>query len=160
MTDHTAQQLPVTVTIAELSSLIGEVIGTSRSITVSQERINAFAEATEDRQWLHTDPERAAAGPFGGTIAHGYLTLSLATAMLEDVLQVSDAAQIVNYGLEKVRFPAPVPAGAEVSMTMEILAVEPITGGVQVRYRGTATIPDGSKPVCVVEGLFRYIQAQ
>lgn len=152
----TDQQLPVRVTIAELPSLIGSVIGTSRPIEVSQERINAFAEATEDRQWLHTDPDRAKSGPFGGTIAHGYLTLSLSTAMLWDVLEVTDAAQVVNYGLEKVRFPAPVPAGSSVSMSLEILSVDPVAGGVQVRYRGSATVPDTAKPVCVAEGLFRY----
>lgn len=154
----TEQQLPVRVTIAELGSLVGTVVGTSRPVEVTQERINAFAEATEDRQWIHTDPQRAQSGPFGGTIAHGYLTLSLTSALLWDVLQVTDAAQVVNYGLEKVRFPAPVPAGASVRMALEIVSVEAVAGGVQVRYRGTFTLPDGAKPVCVSEGLFRYYE--
>lgn len=152
----TTAELPLTVTIEQLPDLIGRSLGPSRPRQIEQSRIDAFAEATEDRQWLHTDPERAADGPFGSTIAHGYLTLSLSTALLWDVLQVSDAAQIVNYGLEKVRFPAPVLAGDEVAMTLELLAVEPVTGGVQVRYRGTLTSPGQAKPVCVLEGLFRY----
>lgn len=150
------QHRPRSVTIEELPSLIGTVIGTSHPIAVPQERINAFAEATEDRQWLHTDPDRAKDGPFGRTIAHGYLTLSLSTALLWDVLEVTDADQVVNYGLDKVRFPAPVPAGSEVRMSLEILGVEDIRGGVQMRYRGTATIADQPKPVCVAEGIFRY----
>lgn len=154
--NENVQHLPRSVTIEELPSLIGSVIGSSRPIAVPQERINAFAEATEDRQWLHTDPGRAKNGPFGHTIAHGYLTLSLSTAMLWDVLDVTDADQVVNYGLDKVRFPAPVPAGSQVSMSLEILGVEDIRGGVQMRYRGSATIADQSKPVCVAEGIFRY----
>ncbi|MBB2893652.1 MaoC family dehydratase [Flexivirga oryzae] len=159
MTD-TDTQLPVRVTIAELPSLVGTTVGTAPAIEVTQERINAFAEATEDRQWIHTDPERARSGPFGTTIAHGYLTLSLASALMWEVLQVTDAAQVVNYGLEKVRFPAPVPAGSPVSMTLDIVSVEPVAGGVQVRYRGTFTVPDNSKPVCVTDGLFRYYEEQ
>lgn len=156
----TAEQQPVSVTIADLPSLVGTVVGTSRPVEISQQRIDAFAEATEDRQWLHTEPNRARSGPFGSTIAHGFLTLSLSSALLTDVLQVTDAAQIVNYGLEKVRFPAPVPAGSQVSMKLEIVAVEPVAGGVQVRYRGTFTVPYGAKPVCVTEGLFRYYEGQ
>lgn len=156
MTD--TDTLPVRVRIADLPSLVGTTVGTSPAIEVTQDRINAFAEATEDRQWIHTDPERARSGPFGTTIAHGYLTMSLGSALLWEVLQVTDAAQVVNYGLEKVRFPAPVPAGSAVSMTLEIVSVEPVTGGVQVRYRGTFTVPDGAKPVCVIDGLFRYYE--
>lgn len=159
MTD-TDTLLPVRVRIAELPSLVGTTVGPAPAIEVTQERINAFAEATEDRQWIHTDPERARSGPFGTTIAHGYLTLSLASALIWEVLQVTDAAQVVNYGLEKVRFPAPVPAGSPVSMTLEIVSVEPVPGGVQVRYRGTFTVPDNSKPVCVTDGLFRYYEEQ
>ncbi len=153
-------QLPRSVTIQELPSLVGTVIGQSRPITVPQDRIDAFAEATEDRQWLHTDPDRAKDGPFGSTIAHGYLTLSLSTALLWDVLDVTDADQVVNYGLDKVRFPAPVPAGSAVSMSLEILEVQDIKGGVQMRYRGSATIADQPKPVCVAEGIFRYYKGQ
>lgn len=155
----TEAQPPVSVTIAELPSLAGKTFAAPRSIEVTQERIDAFAEATEDRQWLHVDPERAKSGPFGGTIAHGYLTLSLASAMLFDVLQVTDAVQVVNYGLDKVRFPAPVPAGSKVSMAAQFVSVDPVPGGVQVRYRASFTVPDGTKPVCVAEGLFRYYGA-
>lgn len=155
--EESSGALPLRMSLADLPSLVGRQIGTSSGLLVDQARISAFADATEDRQWIHTDPERAKTGPFGTTIAHGYLTLSLSTAMLWDVLDVPDAAQVVNYGLDKVRFPAPVPAGAELRMTLEILNVDPVPGGYQVRYRGTATVPNQSKPVCVTEGLFRYL---
>lgn len=158
MTDNT-RQLPHRVAIDDLHSLVGKQLGSSRGRVIDQGRINAFANATEDEQWIHTDPERAAKGPFGTTIAHGYLTLSLVTAMLWDVLEVPDAGQVVNYGLDKVRFPAPVPSGSEVSMQLEIVAVDPIPGGYQIRYRGTASIPTQPKPVCVAEGIFRYLKA-
>ena len=158
--NDTTHHTPRSVNIAELPSLVGSIVGTSQPISIPQERIDAFAEATEDRQWLHTDPQKAKDGPFGSTIAHGYLTLSLSTALLWDVLQVSDAGQVVNYGLDKVRFPAPVPAGSDVSMSLEVLGVDEIEGGVQLRYRGTATVTGQEKPVCVAEGIFRYYQAQ
>lgn len=151
-----SQVTPTRVSLDDLPDLVGKNLGTSDPIVVTQERINQFADATEDHQWLHVDPERAADGPFGTTIAHGYLTLSLSTALLWQLLEVPDAAQIVNYGLNKVRFPAPVPAGSEVRMTLDILDVEEVKGGYQVAYRGSAMIEGQERPVCVADGLFRY----
>lgn len=152
--------LPHRIGIDELPSLVGRQLGTSSGILVDQSRIDGFGEVTEDRQWIHTDPARAASTPLGSTIAHGYLTLSLVTAMLWDVLDVPDAGQIINYGLDKVRFPAPVPVGSELRMDLEIVAVDAIAGGFQVRYRGTAHVQAQPKPVCVAEGLFRYLRAE
>lgn len=158
--DAPTTELPHRIPIDDLPDLVGRQLGTSGGILVDQARINGFGEVTEDRQWIHTDPSRAASTPLGGTIAHGYLTLSLVTAMLWDVLDVPDAGQIINYGLDKVRFPAPVPVGSELRMDVEIVSVDPVNDGFQVRYRGTAHVPAQSKPVCVAEGLFRYLKSQ
>lgn len=144
------------VSFDDLPSLAGTTLGTSDAILIDQDRISSFAEATEDRQWIHVDPARAKDGPFGTTIAHGFLTLSLSTALLWQVLEVTGSAQVVNYGLDKVRFPAPVPAGAPLRMTVDVVDVDEVAGGYQLRYRGTATVPDQPKPVCVAEGLLRY----
>lgn len=149
-----------TVRLADLPGLVGQRLGPSRPIVVTQDRVNAFAEATGDRQWLHTDPERAASGPFGTTIAHGYLTLALQTVMLWDLLEVSDAASVVNYGLNKVRFVSPVPVGSELTMDIEVTAVSAISGGHQLAFTATVTVPGAPRPCCVAEVLFRYLSPE
>lgn len=148
------------MSFAELPGLVGERLGPSRPVVVTQEQIDAFAEATHDRQWLHTDPERAAQGPFGATIAHGYLTLALQTAMLWDLLEVSDVGSVVNYGLDKVRFISPVPVGSELVLDVEVTDVTPVRGGFQLAYTATLTIPDAPRPCCVAEVLFRYLSPE
>ncbi|MGH8995340.1 MAG: MaoC family dehydratase, partial [Acidimicrobiales bacterium] len=124
--------MPTVIDVAELESKIGAHLGYSSWTTITQERINLFAEATGDHQWIHVDPERAKEGPFGGPIAHGYLTLSLAPTLLNEVLIVQGMSFGVNYGCNKVRFPSPVPVGANLRMGVEVVTVEDVKGGVQV----------------------------
>ena len=148
--------MSTTTTIAELPSLKGQELGTSDWVEITQERVNQFAEATGDHQWIHVDVERAKAeSPFGGPIAHGYLTLSLIIPMYSEVLVVSDAKMGVNYGLNKVRFPAPVPVGATVRLTATLKDVEEVAGGLQVTIAGVIEAEGGSKPVCIAEPVFR-----
>lgn len=123
---------------------------------IDQQRIDQFAEATGDRQWIHVDPERAAAGPFGKTIAHGYLTLSLANLFLPEIMRVENVSMGVNYGCEKVRFPAPVPVGSRVRGGGEIISAETVKGGVQVVVRMTIEIEGGSRPACVIDTISRF----
>ena len=145
-----------TTTVAELPSLKGQELGTSSWVDVTQERVNQFAEATGDHQWIHVDVERAnAESPFGGPIGHGYLTLSLLIPMWSEVLTVTDAAMGVNYGLNKVRFPAPVPVGAKLRLTATLLDVEEVAGGLQVTVAAVIEAEGGSKPVCIAEPVFR-----
>ncbi|HEV7134708.1 MAG TPA: MaoC family dehydratase [Gaiellaceae bacterium] len=135
----------------------GAEYGPSSWIEVTQERIDAFAEATGDHQWIHVDRERAAAGPFGGTIGHGYLTLSLLPAMSYEVVPREEAGGMgVNYGLNKVRFPAPVPSGSRVRGTFRVVAVEEFDGGTQATMTATVELDGGAKPVCVAEVVFRH----
>ena len=146
-----------TTTIAELPGLVGTELGTSDWFEVPQENVNLFAEATGDHQWIHVDVERAKAeSPFGGPIAHGYLTLSLIIPMYSEVLVVSDAKMGVNYGLNKVRFPAPVPVGAKVRLTATLKDVEEVAGGLQLTVAGVIEAEGGSKPVCIAEPVFRF----
>jgi len=150
--------LPARTTVAsldELAGLVGARLGTSAWRTLDQATIDAFAEATGDRQWIHVDPERAAAGPFGTTIAHGFLTLSLCAAILHETLAVGGTSMQVNYGLNRVRFPAPVPAGARVRGVVELAAVEDVAGGVQAVLRTTIEVDGQAKPACVAELLAR-----
>ena len=133
----------------------GDEFGPSSWVEVSQSRIDAFAEATGDHQWIHVDRERAAAGPFGTTIAHGYLTLSLLSAMSFAVVPAGEGGMAVNYGLNRVRFPAPVPAGSRVRATFRVDAVDDFDGGSQVTMMATVEREGGSKPVCVAELVFR-----
>lgn len=142
--------------MAELAGLTGQRLGTSGWRPVTQEMISGFADITDDHQWLHVDPERAASGPFGTTIAHGYLTLSLATALLWEVLEVPDARQVINYGLAKARFPAPVPAGSQVRAHVDLTSVEEVKGGLQIMPTLTYEREGGDRPVCVADLLFRY----
>ena len=148
------------VTMQELSSLAGTRLGSSAPVVITQERIDTFADATGDRQWIHVDPVRAESGPFGTTIAHGFLTLSLAVEMLAEIFEVSDCAQVVNYGLNRVRFPAPVRVGARLHASADILAVEPCVGGYQATITLTFEVEDGARPVCVAEMLLRFYAAK
>ena len=142
--------------IDELTALVGTHLGYSDYRTVTQEQVNLFAEATGDHQWIHVDPQRAAAGPFGHTIAHGYLTLSLIPVLLGGVMKVDGVAMGVNYGTNKVRFTSPVPVGAEVRAGASLASVEPVPGGVQVALEVTVEVKDAPKPSCVAQVLFRY----
>jgi acyl dehydratase len=142
--------------IAGLKQRIGDHLGYSEWHQVTQEQVNLFADATGDHQWIHVDIERAKAGPFGGPIAHGYLTLSLTPALLSEILEVSGITMAVNYGLNKLRFPAPVPVGSKVRAGVLLDQVEDVSGGVQVTLTTTFEVEGGSKPVCVAEILFRY----
>jgi acyl dehydratase len=136
----------------------GDTFGPSSWIEIPQEKIDAFAEATGDHQWIHVDPERAKDGPFGSTIGHGYLTLSLVPIFVFQILNVEGAKLVVNYGLNKARFPAPVPSGSRVRMGGEIAAVEPVAGGLQLTLNCTFEIEGQPKPACVAEILFRYYE--
>jgi len=134
----------------------GAEFGPSSWIEIPQETIDAFAATTGDRQWIHVEPERAAQGPFGSTIAHGYLTLSLLPAMSYEVLPHQDAGMGVNYGLNRVRFPAPVPVGSRVRGSFRVDSVEEAEWGHQAQLTATVEREGGEKPVCVAEVIFRY----
>ncbi|ROQ78048.1 acyl dehydratase [Streptomyces sp. CEV 2-1] len=140
----------------ELKSLAGSELGTSDWIDITQERINGFADATEDHQWIHTDPERAAAGPFGAPIAHGYLTLSLFIPLFTGLLDVQGVSTKVNYGLNRVRFPAPVPVGSRIRLVARLTAVDEVSGGLQITVDGTVEIEGGTKPAAVLQSLSRF----
>jgi len=143
----------------ELRGAVGRALGPSDWLEVTQQRIDRFADATDDHQWIHVDPTRAADGPFGRTIAHGYLTLSLLSALLPQLVQVGNVALMINYGTNKVRFPAPVPVGSLVRATSEILAVDDVEGGVQVTFRTTIARQGQAKPCCVAESIIWYLTA-
>jgi acyl dehydratase len=147
---------PRVIALDDLAAHAGERLGVSRWETVTQEQISVFADATGDHQWIHVDPERAASGPWGTTIAHGYLILSLVPQLLWEVLQVTGASKIINYGAEKVRFPAPVPAGSRVRVAIDLYEVKEVIGGIHVTMNCTFEVEGGKKPVCVAEILFRY----
>ena len=142
--------------LAALRDATGEQVGYSDWHTVTQEQINAFADATGDHQWIHVDPQAAAKGPFGTTIAHGYLTLSLLPMFASQVIRVDGLRMGVNYGLNKVRFPAPVPVGSAIRAGMKILSVEDIAGGAQVVNEVTIERDGGDKPCCVAQSVARY----
>ncbi|WP_330281678.1 MaoC family dehydratase [Streptomyces sp. NBC_00588] len=142
--------------IDELKKLAGSELGTSAWIDVTQERINTFADATGDHQWIHVDPERAAEGPFGAPIAHGYLTLSLFIPLFTELLDVQGVTTKVNYGLNKVRFPAPVKAGSRIRLVGRLAEVEDVPGGVQITVDGTIEIEGGTKPAAVLQSLSRF----
>jgi len=142
--------------VDELKSLIGKHLGFSDYRTITQEQVNIFADATGDHQWIHIDVERAKAGPFGGPIAHGYLTLSLGAVFLPQIFGVEGVAMGVNYGTNKVRFPSPVPVGSNLRAGVKLLNVEDVTGGVQVTLETTFEVEGAKKPSCVAEVVFRY----
>ncbi|MGV9315127.1 MaoC family dehydratase [Streptomyces sp. NPDC003691] len=141
---------------AELAAGVGEPLGHSDWLEIDQKRIDLFAEATGDHQWIHVDPVRAADGPFGTTIAHGYLTLSLLPLLVPQVLRVEGMRMGLNYGTDKVRFPAPVPVGSRLRAGVTLGRVEEAGGGVQVTALVTVEREGGEKPVCVAESLSRY----
>jgi acyl dehydratase len=146
-----------TTTLAELAALKGTELGTSDWVEVTQERVNLFADATNDHQWIHVDVERAKAeSPFGGPIAHGYLTLSLLIPMWSEVLVVTDVKMAVNYGLNKVRFPAPVPVGSKLRLVATLQDVEEVAGGLQVTASAVIEAEGAAKPVCIAELVVRF----
>lgn len=137
--------------IEELEKAVGSHLGHSDWHTVTQEQIDRFAEATGDRQWIHVDPEKAAGGPFGTTIAHGYLTLSMVPSLVQRIYRLDGLSMSVNYGSNKVRFPAPVPVGSRIRAGVELLSVERGPGGARAVVRVTIEREGGDKPVCVAE---------
>ncbi|MER7201413.1 dehydratase [Streptomyces sp. CB01635] len=146
----------VFATVDELRAAVGEQLGYSDWVEIEQKRIDQFADATGDHQWIHVDPERAKEGPFGTTIAHGYLTLSLLPLFGPQLIRVDGMKMGVNYGTNKVRFPAPVPVGSRLRATAKITGVDDVPGGVQVSVAFTVERDGGDKPVCVAESVSRY----
>jgi acyl dehydratase len=144
-----------TMDMASLRDAAGTQLGHTQWHEMTQERVNQFADATDDHQFIHVDVERAKQTPFGGTVAHGYLTLSLMAPVMTELMKVSDAKMGLNYGLDKVRFPAPLPVGAQWRGTGEIVDVTEVPGGLQVKVRGTIEVKDAEKPACVAECLVR-----
>ena len=143
-------------TIAELANCVGQEVAVSDWLTITQHQVNLFAEATGDHQWIHVDPEKAAQGPFGGPIAHGFLTLSLIPKFFESSFEILGSRMGVNYGLNKVRFMAPVPVGSRLRARMTLLSAEPIAGdGMQMAWEVTVECEGLAKPVCVAESLVR-----
>lgn len=142
--------------IAELAGHVGEHLGYSEWWEITQQRVDTFADATDDHQWIHVDVDRAAAGPFGGPIAHGYLTLSMAVPLLEQILHVGGVAMGINYGTNKVRFPAPVPVGSRLRAGATLAACDLFDGGAQASFDLVFEIEGGTKPVCVAQVVYRY----
>lgn len=141
---------------SELLENVGKQLGASEWLTIDQERINLFADATGDHQWIHVDPVKAKDGPFGSCIAHGYLSLSLVNMFLPQIVDVQGIKMGVNYGCEKVRFPAPVPVGSRLRGVGELIAAEEVKGGVQAVIRVTVEIENGERPACVIDTISRY----
>ena len=141
---------------AALLNAVGQHLGFSAWEEIDQQRINLFADATGDHQWIHVDPEKAAAGPFGKTIAHGYLTLSMANLFLPQIMRVENTSMGVNYGCEKVRFPAAVPVGSRIRGGGEVVSAEEVKGGVQVVVRMTIEIEGNERPACVLDTISRF----
>lgn len=139
----------------ELKAAVGQHLGYSDYIEITQERVNQFADATGDHQWIHVDVERAKSGPFGGPIAHGYLTLSLGPMLYPTVVRIDGFSMGVNYGANKVRFPSPVPVGSKLRLGVKLLEVEDVTGGIQMTMEFTFECEGASKPSCVAEIIFR-----
>jgi acyl dehydratase len=146
--------------LADLQALVGREVGLSDWVTVDQRRIDLFAESTGDRQWIHVDPARAAAGPFGATVAHGFLTLSLLAELGDAALVIDDVVMGVNYGLDRVRFPAPVKSGSRVRGRFVLQSFQPLDGGgAQLAIEATVEIEGGAKPACVAVSLTRRFPA-
>lgn len=142
---------------SDLLAAVGVDLGTTDWLAITQERVDTFADATGDHQWIHVDPERAKDGPFGGTIAHGYLTLSLVNTFLPDLLEVRNVSMGVNYGTDRTRFPAPVPVGSRIRGRAELSGAEAVKGGVQARVTVTVEIEGSDRPACVVETISRFL---
>ncbi|MEU0936502.1 MULTISPECIES: MaoC family dehydratase [unclassified Embleya] len=143
--------------LQQIKDSVGKHLGHSEWLEITQERINLFADATGDHQWIHVDVEKAKEGPFGAPIAHGYLTMALSNLFLPQIVEVRNISMGVNYGVDKVRFPAPVPVGSRVRGGAEIVAVADIAGGIQVTTRITVEIADSAKPACVIDAISRYL---
>lgn len=144
--------------VADLAAAAGEKVGQSDWVTITQEEVNLFADATGDHQWIHVDPERAAAGPFGTTIAHGFMTLALLPRLQHQMYTVKGVKLAINYGLNKVRFPAPVPVGSRVRATSSLVGVEDLGNGtVQATVSTTVEVEGSAKPACVAESIVRYV---
>ena len=143
-------------TLGDLAKCVGHVVAVSDWLTITQQQVNLFADATGDHQWIHVDPEKAATGPFGAPIAHGFLTLSLLPKFFESSFEIVESRMGVNYGLNKVRFTAPVPVGSRLRASMKLLASQPIDNdGVQMTWEVTVEREGASKPVCIAESLVR-----
>ncbi|MFT3779635.1 MAG: MaoC family dehydratase [Ottowia sp.] len=143
-------------TLAELAACVGQEVAVSDWHTVTQQAIDQFADATGDHQWIHVDPERAKTGPFGATIAHGFMTLSLLAGLVMRSLRIENVRMGVNYGLNRVRFTSPVPAGSRVRLRSELLEAAPIEGGMQLTWKNTIEREGADKPACVAEAVVRY----
>jgi acyl dehydratase len=141
---------------ADLLTLVGHELGATEWMPVIQQRVDLFAEATGDHQWIHTDPQRAAKGPFKGTIVHGYLTLSLAPVLISEVLQIRELTAALNYGLNKVRFPAPVPVGALIRGVVRVMSAQQKTSGVEAVFTLTCEIEGVDRPACVADVIILY----
>lgn len=137
--------------LARFTAAVGTRLGASDWHTVTQEQVDLFAAATDDHQWIHVDPERAAAGPFGGTIAHGFLTLAMLTSLVQRIYRVEGLSMSINYGFNRIRFPAPVPVGSRIRADVELLAVEPGPKGAQATSRITVEIEGVDRPACIAE---------
>jgi len=148
--------MTTTLTFTELAGAAGKELGYSNWVEITQDRINTFADATDDHQWIHTDVEKAKEGPFGGPIAHGFLTLSLAIPMWTDILDVTECKTKVNYGLDKVRFISPVRAGSRIRMSATVAEVLEIAGGVQITVDQTIEIEGVEKPAAAARALYRF----
>lgn len=146
------------VALDDLPGLVGECLGISRWHTVTQQEIDLFADATGDHQWLHVDPERAKSGPFGTTIAHGYLTLSMGPMLLWDAVEVTGVSRVLNYGIDRVRFPTPVPVNSRVRLSVDLLGVHVIDGGLQTKLGCTFQVEGAAKPACVAEIVFCHFR--
>jgi acyl dehydratase len=144
--------------LEEITALAGADLGRTGWTEVTQERVNMFADATGDHQWIHVDSARAAAGPFGGTIAHGYLTLSMVIPLFAELLKVTGISMGINYGVNRVRFPAPVLVGAKIRLAAVVAAVEPVGDGavVQLTVDFSIEVDGGTKPACVAQAIYRY----
>ena len=156
--DASPNPAPTTrIALGELATLVGSTLGPTEGVEITQERVNTFADATGDHQWIHVDVERAnAESPFGGPIAHGYLTLSLVNDLMPRLLEVTGTSMGVNVGVNKVRFPSPVPVGSVVRATAEVVSVNEVGGGTQAVVRVSVTVDGAAKPSCVVDTVSRF----
>lgn len=144
------------VSFEKLATMAGADLGHTDWMIIDQDRINAFAAAADDDQWIHTDPERAASGPFGTTIAHGYLTLSLVIPLFAQLLDATGVANKINYGLNKVRFPSPVTVGSKIRLGATLAEVTEVPGGLQIAFDAVVEIEGSPKPACIAQPVFRF----
>jgi acyl dehydratase len=143
--------------LTEIKALAGKDLGHSDWLEIAQDRVNTFADATDDHQWIHVDPRRADGGPFGGTIAHGYLTLSLVIPLFNELLDIQGVTMSINYGLDKVRFPSPVKVGSRIRLGATVASGEDVPGdGVQMHLDFTVEIEGAGKPACVARAIYRH----